>query len=185
MRTSILPASVFCRISFCCFAIAEAADHFDGDGEWCEALLESFEVLEGEDGGGREHGDLLVIADGFEGGAHGDFGLAVADVAAEQAIHGLRGFHVANDVFDGLRLIFGFVEFEGVFELAEPIRCPGGKACPDGHFALGVKLEQFVGHVFHGLAHASFGFGPGLRAEMTEAGLAPSEERYFWTGRGA
>ena len=75
---------------------AEAADHFDGDGKRGEALLESFEVLEGEDGGGREHGDLLVVVDGFEGGAHGDFGFAVADVAAEQAVHGLRGFHVAR-----------------------------------------------------------------------------------------
>ena len=37
--------------------------------------------------------------------------------------------------------------------------------------ALGVELEQFVGHVFHGLAHASFGLGPGLRAEMAQRGL--------------
>ena len=56
---------------------AEAADHFDGDRKRREALLESFVVLEGEDGGGREHGDLLVVADGLESGAHGDFGLAV------------------------------------------------------------------------------------------------------------
>ena len=39
------------------------------------------------------------------------------------------------------------------------------------HFAFGVELEEFVGHVFHGLAHAGFGLGPGLRAEMTERGL--------------
>ncbi len=44
-------------------------------------------MLEGEDRGGREHGDLLAILHGFEGGAHGDFGFAVADVAAEQAVH--------------------------------------------------------------------------------------------------
>ena len=144
-----------------------------------EALLESFEVLEGEDRGGREHGDLLVVADGLEGGAHGDFGLAVADVAAEQAIHGLGGFHVALDVGDGLSLVFGLVELEGVFELARRIRCRRGKTWPLRRFALGVELEQFVGHVFHGLAHAGFGLGPGLRAEMTQRWLGPFGRTVF------
>ncbi len=72
------------------FCGAEARDHLDVDGEVGEAALEGFEVLEGEDGGGREDGDLLAILHGLEGGAHGDFGFAVADVAAEQAVHGLR-----------------------------------------------------------------------------------------------
>ncbi len=53
-----------------------------------EAALEGFEVLEGEDGGGSQNGDLLGVGDGFEGGAHGDFRFSVADVAAEQAVHG-------------------------------------------------------------------------------------------------
>ena len=100
---------------------AEAADHFDLDGKGREALLESFAVLEGEDGGGREHGDLLVVADGLEGGAHGDFGFAVADIAAEQAIHGELRLHVALDVGDGLALVVGLVVFEGVFEFFHPL----------------------------------------------------------------
>ena len=75
-------------------------------------------MLEGEDGGGREDGDLLAVLHGFEGGAHGDFGFAVADVAAEQAVHGLCGLHVALDVGDGGELVVGFVEVEGVLELA-------------------------------------------------------------------
>ena len=37
-----------------------------------------------------------------------------------------------------------------------------------GGLALGVELEQFVGHVLHGLAHASFGLGPGRRAQMIQ-----------------
>ena len=99
---------------------AEAADHFNGDGKRRKALFESFVVLEGQHGRGREHGHLLVVADGLEGGAHGDFRLAVADVAAEQAIHGLRRFHVALDVGDRGFLIFGLAKLEGVFELAHP-----------------------------------------------------------------
>ena len=121
---------------------------------------------------GREHGDLLVVADGLERRAHGDFRLAVADVAAEQAVHGLRGFHVARDVGDGLGLVFGLVELEGVFELANEF-VARGEGVALGHFAFGVKLEEFVGHVFHGLAHAGLGLGPRLRAEVTQGWLGP------------
>ncbi len=143
-----------------------------------EALLESFVVLEGEDGGGREHRDLLVVADRLESRAHGDFCLAVADVAAEQAVHGLRRFHVAHHVGDGLRLIFGFAEFEGVFELAHPLVARREGVALRG-FALGVEFEQFVGHVFHGLAHAGLGLGPRCRAEMTQHRLGAFRRAVF------
>ena len=146
---------------------AEAADHLDGDGKRRKALLESFVVLEGEDGGGREHRNLLVVADGLERGAHGDFRLAVAHVAAQQAVHGLGRFHVALDVGDGGLLVFGLAEFEGVFELAHPF-VVGGEGMALGGLALGVELEQLVGHVLHGLAHARFGLGPGRRAQMIQ-----------------
>ncbi len=160
----------FLQNFFLLLRIAEAADHFDGDGEWSKALLESFEVLEGEDGGGGEHGYLFVVADGFEGGTHGNFGFAVAHIAAEQAVHGLGGFHVVDDVFDGLTLIFGLVEFKSVFELAEPL-VAGREGVSDSGFALGVELEEFVGHVFHGFADARFRLAPGGGAEMTQGGL--------------
>ena len=68
------------------------------------------------------------------------------------------------------RLVFGLVEFEGVFEFANEF-VAGGEGVAYGHFAFGVKFEKFVGHVFHGLAHAGFGLGPGLRAEMTQGWL--------------
>ena len=122
-------------------------------------------MLEGKDGRGREHGNLLVVADGFEGGAHGDFRLAVADIATKQAIHGLRQFHVAHDVGDGLGLVFGLAEFERVFEFAYPL-VSRREGMAFGQLARGVELEQFVGHVLHGLAHASLGLGPGRSSEM-------------------
>ena len=74
---------------FLLFGGAEARDHLDVDGEVGEALFEALVVLETKDGGGGEDGDLLGILHGLEGGAHGDLGLAVADVAAEETIHGL------------------------------------------------------------------------------------------------
>ena len=72
----------FLQDFFLLLGIAEAADHFDGDRERPEALLESFVVLERENGRRREHRDLLVVADRFECRAHRDFRLAVTDVAA-------------------------------------------------------------------------------------------------------
>ena len=67
---------------------AEAGDHLDVDGKLAKAIFEGLEMLKGEDGGGREDRDLTAVLHGFESGAHGDFGLAVADVAHEQPIHG-------------------------------------------------------------------------------------------------
>jgi len=122
------------------FRGAETADHFDLDGERGEALLEGFPVLEGQHGGGREDGDLLVVAEGLEGRAHGDFSFAVAYIAAEQAIHGELGLHVALDVGDGLGLIVGFAVFEGVFEFFHPLGVGGVDVTLRG-LALGVELE--------------------------------------------
>ncbi len=61
-------------------------------GKRLEALLERFEVLKAEHGGGREHGDLFAVAQRLERRAHHDFGLAETDVAAQQAVHRLRRF---------------------------------------------------------------------------------------------
>ena len=57
-------------------------------------------VLKREHGRRREERHLLAVHHRLEGGAHRHFGLAVADVAAEQAIHRRRRFHVALDVGD-------------------------------------------------------------------------------------
>ena len=55
----------------------------------------------GEHGRRHEHGDLLAVHDGLERGADRDFGFAKADVAADQAIHGLGRFHVLLRFGDG------------------------------------------------------------------------------------
>jgi len=44
-------------------------------------------MLEGENCRGRKNGDLFAVGNRLEGGAHRHFGFAVADVAAEQAVH--------------------------------------------------------------------------------------------------
>src|SRR5215467_11137697 len=135
----------------------KAAQHFNAYGEGLEATLERLEVLEGEDGGGREHGDLFAVTQGFEGGAHDYFSFAKADIAAEQAIHGLRVLHVALDLLDGGSLVLRLGKFEGVFEFTLPVAVAGkGEALRD--LAGGVKFEQLLSHVAH------FGFDSGLGA---------------------
>ena len=104
-------------------------------GNAAKRALEGFEVLKREHGGRREHGDLLAVAQRFERGSHGDFGLAEADVAAQQAVHGMRRFHVALDLFGGGKLVLGFGELEGVFELALPVGI-GREGEAFGHAAL-------------------------------------------------
>ena len=141
MTMSTLPGFEFFQSFLLLFFGAEAAEHFDAHRKGGEAPAEGFVVLKGEHGGGREHGHLLGIGDGLEGGAHGDFRLAVAHVAAQQAVHGKRGFHVALDVLDGAQLVGRFLEFEGVFEFALPIRI-GRKGVAGGGLALGVERQE-------------------------------------------
>src|SRR6516225_9182009 len=66
--------------------IAETAQHFHSGGKRLESFTERFVMLECEHGGGREHGHLFAVPERLECSAHHDFRLAVADVAAEQAI---------------------------------------------------------------------------------------------------
>ena len=77
---------------------AEAAQHFNADRKRSKAAAEGVVMLEGEDGGRRKDRHLFVLLRHFEGGAHGDFRLAVSHVAAQQAVHRLSAFKIALDV---------------------------------------------------------------------------------------
>jgi hypothetical protein len=97
---------------------AEAAEQFHAHGEGGEAAAEGFEMLEGQHRGGRQHGHLLGVADRLERSAHGHFGLAVAYVAAQQAVHGQRALHIALGIGDGNGLVGRLFELEGILKLA-------------------------------------------------------------------
>ena len=91
--------------SFLCFGALESAHRLDADGRAVKPREERLEVLLGEDRGRGEKGGLLAVHGGDEGGAHGDLRLAVAGVAADEAIHRLGGGHVFFHVGDGGGLI--------------------------------------------------------------------------------
>ena len=72
---------------FCSPPVRKRLRHFDDERILGEALAEGAVVLLGEHGRRHQHGDLPAVVDGLEGGADGQLGLAVADVAADEAVH--------------------------------------------------------------------------------------------------
>ena len=77
--------------------------------EVCRAMLLC------KDGSGYEYGDLFVVADGLKSGAHGNFGLAITDVAADEAVHRVRRFHIFSDFFHGAQLVGRLLKWKGRF----------------------------------------------------------------------
>ena len=120
----------------------ETAEHFDAHRIIDHALAKSFEMLLRENGGRREDGDLFAFHDRFEGGANGDLGFSETDVAADQAIHRARLFHVVFGCGDRGELIRRFAKRKRMFELALPFRV-GVKGVAELRFALGLDARAF------------------------------------------
>ena len=166
---STLPAFRSSSVCFCSAFGPEPADHVDPDREGREAVLQRLQVLEREDGRRRQERDLLAVHDRLERGAHGDLGLAVADIPAQQPVHRRRRFHVALDVRDRVGLIDGQLPLERVLELLLPVRVR--REGVSGHgLARGIELEQLLGHVAHGLLDAGLRLLPRRSAELVERG---------------
>ena len=168
--TSTLPAREVLEDGLLLGLRAEPADHVDAHGKRREALAQRLLVLERQDRRRREDRDLLAVHHRLERGAHGDFGLAVADIAAQQAIHRRRRLHVALDVGDRRALIGRQLVRKGVLELLLPVRVGGKRVAGDG-LARGVELQQLLGHVAHGLLDARLGLLPRRAAEPIDRRL--------------
>ena len=67
----------------------EPVDDLDVERKLAHPRREAAMMLLGQDRRRHQHGHLLAGVDGLEGRADGDLGLAVADVAADQAVHRL------------------------------------------------------------------------------------------------
>ena len=133
-------------------------------------------MLFAEQGGRAQHGDLLAAGHRAESGAQRDFGLAEADVAADQAIHRLAGTHVVDDGGDGRRLIVGFLEAEAVGEGLVIAFLEGeGMALAGG--AGSVEREQFGGGVARLFGRLALGLFP-------LAGTEGVQRRAFRVGAG-
>ena len=102
---------------------------------------------------GDKHGDLLAGVNGLERRAHGDLGLAVTDVAANQAVHraGLR--HVELDGLDRGKLVGSLLIGKGGLELGQPVAVLGRIGDPRLAGAGGLDVDQLGGQVDNGLGH--------------------------------
>ena len=145
----------------------EAADLLDRERVVAQPLGEGAEVLLGEDRRRDEHQHLLAGVGRLERGAQRDLGLAVADVAADQAVHRALGLHVGLDRLDRLALVGGLAVREGGLELAQPVRV-GRERVAAPALALGVEVEQLAGQLLRGAARARLHRVPALAAELGE-----------------
>ena len=104
------------------------------------APLERERVLLREHRGGAQHGDLLARFGHAKRGANGHFGLAEANVAAYQAVHGARRLEVLENVGNRARLVGGFVECKRCLEGAVLV-VDGGKRLSDHGLSFGVETK--------------------------------------------
>ena len=129
----------------------ESGEHLDLDRVVGQPLGEGAPVLLRQNRRRHQDRDLLASLHRLEGGAHRDFGLAVAHVAHQQPVHGQRALHVALDVLGGLPLVRGVLVEEAALQLPLPAgirreRESGGDRAP------GVEVQQLGGHLFDRLA---------------------------------
>ena len=121
MTMSTLPAFSPSTISRSSSGVQKRLSLAMSNGKLGHPLAEAVEVLLGEDRRRHEHGHLVAVVDRLERGPHGDFGLAEADVAAEQPVHRPRPLHVGLDRVDRGELVGRFVIGKRRVELALPV----------------------------------------------------------------
>ena len=138
--------------AFCSFGGEEARQHLDPHRVVREALAERLAVLVGEQRGRHEHRDLLAVLHRLERGAHRDLGLAVADVAAHQAVHRDRPLHVGLHVVDRLQLVGRLLERERLLDLVLPRRV-GREGVAGRGEPLPVEHDELLGDLAHRAAH--------------------------------
>ena len=103
----------------------EPREHLDLDRIGREPLPESAQVLLCKNRRRAENRDLTARIDDFKRGPNGDFRFAVANVAADQAVHRLVVFQVSFDVFDRRHLVRGLFVGESILHLRLPRRIGG------------------------------------------------------------
>ena len=167
IRMSTSPLAVSSRIFFVLGGRDEARDHLDPHRPAGHPRAHRRDVLEGEDRRRHQDRDLPPFLDDLEGGAQGDLGLAVADVAAQQAVHRRRLHQVGLDVGQRGRLVVGQVVREGRLELALPGRV-GAEGGGAHRAALRVELQQLARHLLDRRADLGPALVPARRPEPVE-----------------
>ena len=145
----------------------EAAEATDLQREARKTLGKILVVLAREQCGWRNHRDLLGAHCRHEGGAQRDLGLAEAYIAADQPVHRLAAFQIAQHIGNRAFLIVGFLPREAVDELvvAGLVRFEHGRLFER---ALCGGAHQLAGDFANPLAQLRAAFLPGFAAEAVE-----------------
>ena len=104
---------------------------------------------------------------GLDRGAQRDLGLAVADVAADQAVHRPLGLHVGDHVLDRVALVGRLAVREARLEVAQLLGELRERVAAAA-LALGVEVEQLAGQLLRGAAGARLDLVPARAAELGE-----------------
>ena len=134
-----------------------------------ESLSETFQMLLGQQRGGRQHRDLKSGVCSLERRAHGDFGFSESDIAAQQTIHGDRTFHVGGDFAHRSQLILGFLKWKGRRK-APDFRRVGRIGDAAGGDARRLRHQQFARHVLDGFFRTCAFFRPRGAADGRQLG---------------
>ena len=151
------------------FRGAKARQHLDAQWPVRKAIAKGLVVLLGQQRGGHQHGDLAPVGRGDKGRAHGHFGLAEADIAADQAIHRFAAAHIGEHRVDGGGLIRRL--FKGKTRGEAPVIDLGAvKRQARSRLAAGVHFEQLSGHVAGLFPRFAPRFVPLLGAQAMQRG---------------
>ena len=139
----------------------------DLHGKAAEALGEGLEVLPRQKRRRHDHRDLFSFHDREESRSQRHFGLAEADIAANEPVHRLALGKVFGDRVDAGELIVGLLVGEARDELV---------IGPVGHsehgrwpcLARGRNLDQLLRHLADALLHAGLAPLPGRAAELVQ-----------------
>ena len=128
-------------------------------------------MLAGQKRGRHHHRHLLARHGRDEGGAHGDFGLAETDIAADQPVHRPALGQIGDGVGDGLFLILGLLIGKAG---AEFVIKALGRIDRRQRFELagGGDLDQLGGDLAHPLLHLGFALLPARPAQPVQGGGA-------------
>ena len=102
---------------------------------------------------------------GLEGGAQGNLGLAIADVAADQAVHRPRPLHVLLYGLDRRCLVGRLLPRKARLKVELPLGI-FREGPPFAAAAFGVKVEQLAGKPFSGFTGPCFERLPALAAKF-------------------
>ena len=141
---------------------AKAREHPDLDRETVKPLHSRLIVLLCKHGRRHENGRLPPVEHALHHRAQSDLGLAVAYVAAQEAVHGHGLFHVGLDLIDAPELVVRLRISEVLLKLRLP-RTVGREGVPLRAAARGVERGELLGHAFCGCFGARFRARP-LRA---------------------